>query len=474
MKSLPPYQILFLILSFSFVSEVALAQNLVTLISTDSASNSIINGEPVQKLYNARLNLGDVTMVCDSAWRYIDKGEMRAFGNIQIDTPTENIWADTLYYYTNRDLSKLRGRVIIKQDSTLLFGKSVDYNFLFKIAHFNDGIRLEDSDGILSAKTGTYFQNQDSAIFRNQVQISDSAQYAEGDSLFINREREYLELYSNVFVVDSTNNGLLLGNYLEADSTGRRFVEGNAYLRKIDSDSVTSDTTHIYAQELLMIENDSTSTIDGVENVSVWSKNFSSVSDSLFFDSKKELFELKGNPKAWHKDIQLTGPFISVQLDSNQVKELNSFVGAFSVQEDSLTGRLHQLKGDSLFAYFDTTGSISNIVMFPNSEMLYHTKDDANNPDGAMESSSPKTVLYFKDGELERAKMGQNKGVFLPEYSDLINRRLDGFSWNPELRPSKTTGLHMPKWDPIKKERPFILPKRFSEFIESNIDPTID
>jgi len=447
-----------------FLSEKTEAQNIITLQRFESAQVTTVKGERIRKIYNARMSLGDVTIVCDSAWQYLNRNELQAFGNIQIDTSTENIWADTLYYYTDQDLSKLRGRVIIKQDSTLLFGEKVNYNFFTKVAYFQEGIRLEDDQGVLTALQGTYFQNQDSAIFRNQVQIADTAQYAEGDSLFINREREYLQLYSNVFVVDSTNNGLLTGDYLEADSTGRRYVLGNGYLRNIDSDSTSSDTTHIYAQELLMIENDSTSTISGYNEVSVWSVNFSSLSDSLFFNSETELFELDGRPNAWHKNIQLSGPFISVQMDSSQVKELRSFVGAFAVQEDSSTGRLHQLKGDSLFAFFDS-GSVSQILMYQNSEILYHTKNDADEPDGAMESASPKTILFFINGELTQAKMEKNDGLFLPEYDGIVSRRLDGFKWNPELRPQKTTDRPQPKWEPISLNRPFILPSRFIVFM---------
>lgn len=96
------------------------------------------------------------------------------------------------------------------------------------------------------------------ALFsRGNVQIADSAQYAEGDSLFINRSTRYLQLHSNILVADSTNNGTLTGDYLEADSTGRRFVDGNGYLRRISAD--TSDTSHINASQLLLLEQDTTS-----------------------------------------------------------------------------------------------------------------------------------------------------------------------------------------------------------------------
>lgn len=442
------------------------AQSVVTIERFSSAKGVTIDGEPVRKIYDGRLSIGDVSLVCDSAWQFLDRNEIRAFGNIQVDTPTENIWTDTLYYYTNQDLSLLRGRVVIKQDSTTLYGNEVDYNFFTKVAYFKDGIRLEDSEGTLTALRGTYFQNQDSAVFRMEVQIEDSAQYAEGDSLFINRKTNYLELYSDVFVSDSTNNALLLGDYLEADSTGRRYVSGNAYLRKIESDSIKADSTHINANEILLIEQDSTSLIKAYGEVSVWSSKFSSLSDTLFYDSNLELFELIGSPKAWHKNIQLTGPFISVQLDSSEVKELKSYVGTIAVQEDSVTGRLNQLKGDTLIASFQF-GDITEILLHPNSEILYHTKNDAGEADGAMENASPQTVLYFENGELIRAKMGQNQGLFLPEYTDLVNRRLEGFIWNPLLRPEKPTLLPAPRFEPIPIELPFTLPYRFLEFIKA-------
>lgn len=459
--------ILILILLVLSASDI-FAQSVVTIERFSSARELTVDGQQVRKIYDARFKMGNVTMVCDSAWQFLGKGEMRAYGNIQIDTDTENIWTDTLYYFNNQDLSWLRGRVVIHQDSTTLFGTKVDYNFLTKVAYFREGIRLEDADGTLTALSGTYFQNQDSAIFRNQVQLQDSAQYAEGDSLFINRKREYLELYSNIFVYDSTNNGLLTGDYLEADSTGRRFVLGNAYTRKIDSDSssASADTTHIFAHEILLFDRDSTSSIFAYDTVSVWASKFSSLSDSLNYESDTQLFQLKGRPKAWHKNIQLTGPYIAVQMDSSEVKELRSYIGAFAVQEDSTTHRLNQLKGDTLVAYFED-GDISEILLHPNSEILYHTKNEADEPDGAMENASPITILTFENGELMRAKMGQNTGLFLPEYTDLINRRLEGFQWNPELRPQKPTLTPEPKWDPVPEERPFELPSRYVKFLES-------
>jgi len=442
------------------------AQTTVQIESVKTLRTITVDGEPIRKLYDARLRTGDFTIVCDSAWQFLEKDEFRAYGNIQINTPTEIIWTDSLVYYNVLDFSQLRGRVIIKQDSTLLFGNKVDYNFVTKVGRFLDKIRLEDEkNGILTALSGVYLQNQDSAEFRGNVQLVDSAQYVEGDSLFINRKSEFLRLFNNLLVIDSTNNALLTGDYLEADSTGRRFLSGNGYLRRTTVDSTNSDTTHIFAEQIQLTKRDSTTIINAYSNVNVWTEKFSSLSDTLLYNSETELFRLRGEPRAWNKNIQLTGPLIFVQLDSSEVKNLTSYPQPFAVQEDTITGRLNQIKGDTLIADFQN-GDISRITIFPNSEVLYHITNEQNEPDGAFESTSPRTLLIFENGEMVEAKMGKNQGLFLPEYTELESRRLKGFIWTPEFRPEKPTLNPQPTLPPIPIERPFELPKKFIEYLE--------
>ncbi len=458
---------LFAVLASLFLLTEGFTQTTVNIESVKTLQSMTVDGEPVRKFYDATLSTGGFTIVCDSAWQFLEKDEFRAYGNIQIDTPTETIWTDTLVYFNVLDFSELRGKVIIKQDSSLLFGNKVDYNFATKVGKFLTDIRLEDDeDGILIANSGVYFQNQDSAEFRGNVQLADSAQYVEGDSLFINREKEFLRLFDNLFVVDSTNNALLTGNYLEADSSGRRYLQGNGYLRQVEQDSLKSDTTHTFAEEITLIEKDSLTTIDAFTDVNVWSEKFSSLSDTLYYDSQTELFRLRGTPKVWNKNIQLSGPLIFVQLDSSEVQYLKSYPKPFAVQEDTTTGRLSQIRGDTLKADFQN-GDISRITIYPNSEVLYHITNDAGEPDGAFESTSPKTILIFENGEMVEAKMGKNKGLFLPEYTELESRRLEGFIWTPELRPEKPTTEPEPRFPPIPEERPFELPRRFVEFLES-------
>ena len=55
---------------------------------------------------------------------------------------------------------------------------------------------------------------------------------------------------------------------------------------------------------------DTTNTIKAFENVRIWSRDFSSVSDTAQYESAAQTFELWWNAKAWHEQIQLSGPYI--------------------------------------------------------------------------------------------------------------------------------------------------------------------
>ena len=454
-----------------FLCSNSYAQTRITINSYSKIDQVMIGGEQVRKMYDASLSTDNLDIIADSIFQYQEREQFHAFGNIQIDTEDgKHIWADSLVYFSDRDFSQLRGRVIIATDSTTLFGNKVDYLFSAEVAFFLDLIRLEDDDGILVAKEGEYFQRLDSASFRKEVQLSDSTQYAEGDSLFINRTTNAFRFLGNVFADDSVNNTLLTGDYMEGDSTGRRFLNGNAYLRRISEDSTATDTTHINADEILFFKEDSVSYTQGFRDVKIWSPRFSSVSDTVLYNDSTDVFELISTPRAWHKNIQLSGPYIRVELDDNNIKQLLSYPSPFAVQEDSLTTRLNQIKGDTLQAVF-LDGSISRINVYPNSEILFYSTNENDEPDGAIEFNAKAiTTMYFSPAGFDSVKSIESiDGAYIPESPAVAERRLDGFIWSPELRPLRPTSTPIRKYPVISKERPFSLPRRYIEYMNTLI-----
>ena len=441
-----------------------MAQSRVFIENADRAEGVIIEEENVRKLLGSvRLKTEDMTMQADSAYQFIDRNRIQAF-NIQIDTEDETIWADTLFYNTLTDFSRFRGRVIIESATNTVFSDSVDVIASLDLAVFRSPVRFEDNTGALLAESGIYFQEADSAIFRGNVQLSDTTQYLEADSLFMNRSKDLYELYSRVFADDFEEKVTFTGDYFFADSSGYRFLTGNdAWLMEV-SESET-DTTHLLAKKIEIQETDSTSLMDVYQQVRIWSTKFSAVADTANYSDNDELFLLKGSPIVWQQNLQLTGPYIEARLNDGDIKFLKSHPRPIVVQEDTTTGRLNQMTGDTLNAYFEA-GDLDSMIVFDNSEIIFHQKNDAGEPDGLMEMiAAGSSTMLFENGEFDFFKALTNiNGTYVPESEGGSDRQLDNFQWNPERKPQRPR-RQMPRLPAIPEYPFFEFPPRYVQYL---------
>lgn len=480
----------------SFFTTAKAQQKQVDILNATCIVGGTHEGEQVRRILGeVHIRHDDLEMYCDSAYQFINKSEIQAFGNIEIDTGEEKIWTDSLTYFTDVDFSELRGRVIMETDSSTLFGNSVDYRFSNKVAHFIDEIRLEDLRGTLKADSGYYYRAVDSVEFKGKVQIADSLQYLEADSLFGNRRKKYYEMHSQVYGYDRENNSMIKGEYLETDSTGRRLLKDNAWLKSFEADTsdttqsesdstlyipdqsdstrtdqTQSDTTHVQAQTILSQEQhsatDTTVITHGFGNVRIWSPDFSAIADTSQYTDSTQTFELWSNAKAWHDNVQLTGPYIKAILRDGEIDSLKSHPNPFSVQQDTSIDRLNQITGDTLHADF-SEGALHQIHVFQNARLFRFIKNQQQESDGAIELSAPSIRITFKGGEVDSMiAIGSNEGSRLPENEKTAQRQLDGFNWTPDERPREPADPMKRRFPPIRDELFFELPARYLEHLK--------
>lgn len=441
------------------------AQSQVFIENADRAEGAVLDGQNIRKLLgNVVLRTEDMRMEADSAYQFIDRNLIHAF-NIQIETDDEVIWADTLYHNTFTDVSQFRGRVIIESPANTVFSETIDLISPLDLVIFVTPVRFEDEDGTLLAESGLYYQAVDSAVFRGNVQLADTAQYLEADSLFMNRSKELYELQGQVFADDYEEKVTFAGNYLFADSAGYRLLTGDdAWMMEISENE--TDTTHLIGKKIELYETDTVSTMDAYRDVRIWSTKFSAIADTANYRDDDEMFRLRGSPILWQKNIQLTGPYIEATLENDDIKFLRSYTRPIVVKEDTVTGRLNQMAGDTLHAYFDD-GELERVVVFNNSEIIFHQKDEDDEPDGLMEMiAAGSSTMIFLDGEFDFFKAESNiDGSYLPEGPQIADRRLSNFQWNPERKPQRPL-IQLPRLDPIPEERPFDLPPRYIRYLE--------
>lgn len=457
-----------LILSFLPNGQTLQAQDRVNINQADQAEGITIDGESVRKIIgNVILTTQEMVLETDSVYHYTDRNLLTGF-NIQIETENEMIWADTLHHDTVTEISRLRGRVIVRSDQNIMFSDSIDVNMETDIATFEVPVRFEDEDGTLIAENGLYYQEVDSAVFRGNVQLSDTTQYIEADSLFMNREKDLYEMFGQVFAHDFEDDVRFSGQYLYADSTGYRLLKEDAWLMEVSESK--EDTTHLFAETIELTETDTVSYMDAFEDVRMWSSDFSAIADTAHYRDDLEQFILRSSPILWEENLQLSGPYIEAYMEDDNISFLTSSPRPIIVQEDSLTGRLHQMTGDTLNAYFED-GELERIRVFNNTEIIFHQRDENDEPDGLIEliSVGP-AIMHFADGEFDEFKAEQNiEGSYLPEDPANVERKLDNFQWNPELRPERPE-VQTPRLPPIPEERPFELPPRYLQYLESQSD----
>jgi lipopolysaccharide export system protein LptA len=412
---------------------------------------------------NVHLKVDNTFIEADTVYQYLDLDEIRAFGNIQVTTPTQRIWSDKAVYNYVIDESNFENRVVIVTENVSIFSSQAYYSFFNEIALFPNRLKLEDERGLLFADSGEYYAKQDSAVFRGNVQFADSTQYVEADSMFSNRVSEYYELHGRVFLLDVENRTRLTGNYVERDSMGRRLLQGDARLIRINEDA--TDSTFMHADVIEMTELDSTYVTQAEGDVRIWSPRYSTRSDSSRYIDDEEYFFLWGNGNIWYDDTQLTGQQIIIRFLYENLESIDSTERPFAVLQDTLTGRLNQLKGDSISVFF-VDGNLTSLTGRPNARIFYHMKTQENEPDGGIEMTSESAVFYFEDGDLSDFKAFTNiEGTVHPESPEVLSLHLEGMIWTPERRPERPSSTIRQRLEPIPDEPLFKLPDRFIEYL---------
>ncbi len=218
-------------------------------------------------------------MYCDSALFNPSENYFKAFFRIEIIKPRETdtvyMYGDSLHYSGITKIAKMRGNVILVQDSVTLSTDSLDFNLNTNIGYYpRYGVTVSGED-TLESKEGFYYADTKELFFKDSVVvkntrfrlysdtlkhntrtkisyifgptdiISDSnyiycekgkynhdtdkafitknsflkneAKTMWGDSLYYDRQKAYGEAFRNVMITDTVQNLLLTGHYGKYD-----------------------------------------------------------------------------------------------------------------------------------------------------------------------------------------------------------------------------------------------------------------
>ena len=126
---------------------------------------------------NVILKHDSARMFCDSALYSSKEQNFKAFGNIHVQSPTEDMqdtvhmWGDSLDYFGMEKVARVRDNVILQKDSMTLYTENLDYNIEDDIGNYFDGGQTINGEDTLVSTLGYYYANEDEIYFRDSVRV---------------------------------------------------------------------------------------------------------------------------------------------------------------------------------------------------------------------------------------------------------------------------------------------------------------
>lgn len=177
-------------------------------------SFSKITGDTKKKisyLRNPVFQQDNATLTCDSAVFYSERNYFEAFKNVHINQLTTDIYSDQLEYDGNKKHAHLTGNVVMKDSSSTLTTKILDYNTLSKIGTYTNGGKIVNKEVTVTSKNGYYFSQGYSregsdAYFRYDVVVVTPQSTIKSDTMSYNTKNKWTYFYGPTNITGKDDN----------------------------------------------------------------------------------------------------------------------------------------------------------------------------------------------------------------------------------------------------------------------------
>jgi lipopolysaccharide export system protein LptA len=448
-------------------------------------------------------------MYCDSAHFFIEKNEVRAYGNVHINKrDTLNLFCDSLYYSGGSKKAKLWGNVRVRDRDYKLTTDTLEYDAKKGQAIYRYGGRVESivSQEVLTSRVGYFYPDSKNFFFSGKVKfrgpdltmttdtlryqylqkkvyfygptvinrkgtvltcskgwyqteteegvlqknatITQDSKFIAGDSLYVNPQKGYSIGKGHVSYTDTTQPIRLTGDYgFVSDQQKYAYLTGHALLEyrlKKDTLYLHGDTLYSYQDSLGELKS-----VQAYHGVSIFSRDFQGKCDSLSFSKTENRLEMYDAPIVWSKKAELKGVFMVVHLRDTLIQSVEILEKAAAIIEVDSGQYYNQVGGRNMFAYFKENNLV-RVDVKGNAQSVYYLEETKENDTLVEIKRSGMTRLYSSDlrvyldsGEVQGVTyIDQPDGVFYP--MDKINpeeQYIQGFSWDPMLRPQSVEDL---------------------------------
>lgn len=416
-------------------------------------------------------------------------------GELQADST--HVVSDRGQYEVNTKEARFTGHVTITDPQYVTTSQDIGYNTDTRMSRFYAPSKIVGDSGRtrLTASSGYYDSQKGLANFDAHATIWYGDQFIEGDTLYYDRNLGYGYAYGKVIAWDASQlSALYCGRavynkrqrtlqatrkpvlmqikgadtlYIRADTfysapdlarspkldsnKPPTQITNNPKAVAADSSTTNELSTKKNKRKKVSVATPVTVAIDtsfadttaplyfiGYHHVKLFSDSLQGVCDSIVYTQADSTIRMIYNPVAWSRKSQITGDTICLLLDSNRLKHIyvpgNAFV--VSLAGPAGTEMYDQVQGKMLRVFFENN-EIEHMVVYPNAEAIYYSKEDDGDYLGVSQARSDKMRIFFNGQTVKKIKLEEDVHQTLTpmEQVDIPTTKLSKFKWVHERRP---------------------------------------
>jgi hypothetical protein len=176
----------------------------------------------------------------------------------------------------------------------------------------------------------------------------------------------------------------------------------------------------------------------------VYSDSLQAVCDSISYSQQDSTMRLMYQPIVWSRQAQISGDTILLYTDSQAIKKIFVPSNALLISQSGPEAAqlFDQVQGNTMTGHFEKN-QIKELVVFPNAEAIYYSKDEKGAYLGVDETQCERMKVYFDEKEISTIKQYQDiKHKMTPMQQALQSSyRLSRFKWLVEQRPKSLQEL---------------------------------
>ena len=446
-----------------------------------------------------RVVSGRNTLTAEEVLYHSDTRVAEATTAVRVEDGESVLLAPRMSHDTQTEVSTFSGGGRILHRGAVITSPAGTYSAGTRTARLTGPVRLVDSTSVLTADRGTYDARIQRDAVAGSVRLRRPDSRLAADSLVYFRRTERARAYGEA-ALERIGTGRSPGGRAgaaPADSSQRTFLFGEELIYDGQAETAQArgetaapsgdtprdpllvslrgrddggvDTTLVRAPRLdaarRVARGDTTTVLTAWGGARVVDGRLVAVADSVRLTRRSpgggEAVDRLGlfgraRPSVWASGAQLTGDTLLVTSRAGRPDTLLVIGGAFSARVDSTVGRVQQLAGGRMQAFFegdeaDGTSALRRLAVWPTAEAFTFRAEGtgaAARLAGADRLSADSLAVLFERGKIREVR-GYG-GVAGTAYGPRIvpeGTRLAGYTFTPEAAPTRAAVLDTSGWE---------------------------